>query len=146
MTFCFQGTYSPFMYSVRGGRDLQTLSAQILLLRIKCNANVAGCIASHYSGCVCVILSCPVIVMLYFYGDVSGILNNNTYSYVQISRLLEFETVSVSNRMSTFRVKFVLSSWREDILLEDEDTKLGHPSNKGRSVMFLETFFTAYLH
>jgi len=56
------------------------------------------------------VLSCPVVVMLYFYEDVSGILKNNRYSHVQISRLLEFETVSVGNRMSTFRVKFVLSS------------------------------------
>jgi len=44
--------------------------------------------------------SCPVIVM-YFYEDVIGMLKNNTYSYVQMLRLLEFETVSVG-RISTF--------------------------------------------
>jgi len=83
--------------------------------------------------------------MLYFYEDVLGILKDNTYSYIQILRLLEFETVSVGNRISTFRGKLLLSSWREDISLEDEDTKLGYPSKNWRSVMLLETFFTPYL-
>jgi len=42
--------------------------------------------------CTWYVSSCPVIVMLYFYEDVNGILKNNTYSCVQILRLLESET------------------------------------------------------
>lgn len=89
---------------------MQTLSAQILLVRIKYSANDADCVTYVIIRDVHVhVSSCPAIVM-YFYEDVIGILKNNTYSYFQILRLLEFEPVSVGNRISTFLSKLVFST------------------------------------
>ena len=143
MTFCFKGTSSSFIYPVRCGICKHYLF-QILLVRIKYSANDADCVTRVIIPDVYDILSCFCLC----YDEVIGILKNNTYSYVQILWVLIFETVSVGNRILTFRGNLVRSSWREDMSLADEDTKLGYLSTHWRSVTFLKTvpFFTAYLH